>query len=164
MENFLTDKSLYERSAQNAGQLKGDPGAYRESNAGKQETRSFAINISAGDSGQLSGKRSGCHLQYLEKDEYGRRVRAESLEELTQFIATGIDPFEVIEVLARRYEGSERLGNIATEKKQQAHQDNENNTPDSELPPLASHSDLYSSKNSETRDSETPPPQNSNLV
>jgi hypothetical protein len=66
------------------------------------------------------------------------------LEKFTQFIATGIDAFEVVEFGAGRREGAKRPRNVAAEKKQQKYETDEDGSAYCEPAALIAHPALYS--------------------
>jgi hypothetical protein len=68
------------------------------------------------------------------------------MEKFAQFIAAGIDSFEVVKLLARRYQRGKGLGYIAAEEKQKADQNDENYTSYRELPALTRHRGFITTK------------------
>src|SRR5436309_11368198 len=122
MENFLTDKPLDERSTQDAREFERDPRAQRESYARQQKAEGLAVNVSAGYSGQLSGKGRSDDLQYLQENKHRRRIGSKGLKEFRESIRVGVDALEIIEIFSDRAKSAKGRGNKRPETNNQKKQ------------------------------------------
>jgi hypothetical protein len=68
------------------------------------------------------------------------------LQKSTQFVGTGVNALEIIEVFTGRCKGAKRPRNISTEKKQQSHQGDKDDATYGELAALVGHRELITTK------------------